>query len=266
MKFFTHPGTWTFLALLAVGMGIAFPIAAPALIVVALIFTVAATVSLIPYAIRYVQKLRKEAKAAGYLEDTSIFKIAFDKFKQWAKDHPMQAFLVGLGLALFVTALVLTIGFFTGGGALVVVAGGAVVATGGGMFAFMAPVFAAIAAPFAAAAAAAGVAIADAAFVAAAIAVFTLAALNVTNTAKRIFAWLDGFRLKGHGHVEYAVMDDPDKTLGQRISETLAEGATYLSEVRAGMSRALFAKPAGHGRHSDDESPLIELGNRNDKL
>jgi len=250
-KFFSHPGTWTFLVLLMVGMAIAFPFAAPALIVAALTFTAAATLSLIPYAIRYVQKLRKEAKAAGYLEDTSIFKIAFDKFKQWAKDHPMQAFLVGLGLALFVTALVLTIGFFTGGGA----------------FAFMAPVFAAIAAPLATAAAAAGVAVANTVLTAIAAGLFVLATLHVANLAKRFFQFIDEFRWLNHGDVNYSLAklheDQPATPFAKAtkaVGESFTEAGTYLSEVAAGMryvAKSIFnpsgpdAPDSGNARNQD---------------
>ncbi len=237
-KFFSHPGTWTFLVLLMVGMAIAFPFAAPALIVAALTFTAAATLSLIPYAIRYVQQLRKEAVEAGYPADASIIKIAFDKFKQWAKDHPMQAFLVGLGLALFVTALVLTIGFFTGGAA----------------FAFMAPVFAAIAAPLATAAAAAGVAVANTVLTAIAAGLFVLATLHVANLAKRFFQFIDEFRWVGHGDVNYSLVkldeDQPATPFAKAtkaVGESFTEAGTYLSEVAAGMryvAKSIF-KPSG---------------------
>lgn len=180
-NFFTHPGTWVLLALLAVGIGFALPFVAPALVIfaaVAIGFAAIATpFYLLSNAINYVSKCvnyKYKVKQNSQDESDKVIKAAFITIKDWAEVHPVQAIIVGVGLAVLITALVLTIGFFSGGAA----------------FAFMAPVFATIAAPFATAAAAAGVQLGLAALAGT---IFILAALNITNIFKRLASWFDSF-------------------------------------------------------------------------
>ncbi len=189
-KFFTHPGTWVFLALLAVGLGFALPFVAPALMIfaaVAIGLAIIATPSYLYFNGRkYASEQDKnhQPRFLANVEDIKqgsdptlgeLIKAAFATIKDWAKAHPAQAFIVGVGIGLLITALVLTIGFFTGGAA----------------FAFMAPVFAAIAAPFATAAASASLQLGLAALAGT---TFVLAALNITNIFKRLATWFDSFK------------------------------------------------------------------------
>ena len=159
-KFLSHPGTWSFFALFAIGIAILTPVSAPAWVLVSAI-------------------------AIGFAAITSIFHFLKIKEKvldspgtslgHWVKYHPAQALIMLLGLGLFITALVLTVGF----------------ATGGAGFAFMGPFFGTIMAPFAAAAASAGIQLN---LVALAGFTVVLASLCIPNTLKRLAAWIDSFQ------------------------------------------------------------------------
>jgi len=188
-NFFTHPGTWVFLALLAVGLGFALPFAAPALMIFAAVAIGLAAIATPFYLLFNANKYgnnkslyfqpRFHQNIADIKQGSDptlgeFIKAIFATIKDWAKANPVQAIIVGVGIGLFITALVLTIGFFTGGAA----------------FAFMAPVFAAIAAPFATAAASAGLQLGLAALAGT---TFILAALNITNIFKRLASWVDSF-------------------------------------------------------------------------
>lgn len=177
-----HPGSWILGSLIAVGVAFAMPAIAPALVIAAALATaIAAPIALIFQAVKWFGKKRAR--------DGSGIKILED----FIKAHPFQFAAILLAVGLLVTALVLTIGFFTGGGAFAVV-GGVVAATGGGAFAFMAPVFAAIAAPFATAATSWGISLCLPALAGFCL---TIAALNLPNTIKRFLGWLDSFKYDG---------------------------------------------------------------------
>lgn len=167
---FKHPGTWTFLSLLSVGIAIAVPPAAPILVPVAAACIGAATITSGHFF--WTNKVTVDDKD---LPDR--YKTA-ERLHRFFKNHPIQLTIAILAFGLFITALVLTIGFFTGGAG----------------FVFMAPVFAALAAPFAAAAASAGIQLALAGLAGTA---FVLASINIPNTLKRFSAWLDGFIYDG---------------------------------------------------------------------
>jgi hypothetical protein len=157
-----HPGTWTFLALSFIGIGIAVPPAAPGLVVAAAVLLLPIVVTSFHF---FGTHKHRDENSPNPLE----------RFLHFVQNHPVQAAIAFLAFGLFVTAFVLTIGFFTGGAG----------------FAFMAPVFAAMAAPFATAAASAGIELAVSALAATTL---VLASINIPNTLKRFSAWLDSFK------------------------------------------------------------------------
>lgn len=172
------------------------------------------------------------------LLNTPVWGIGVINFLQWIlggkiisgkQSHPWQVFFVGLGVAAFIVALVLTIGFFTGGGAFAVV-GGVMVATGGGAFAFMGSVFAPIAGLFAASTAAGVAAGTTAAFTPGALAfisglLFTIAPLNlIANTPKRLLSFF------GASEPEDDSIEKPDKD--SRETKVSEKGVDYSEKQR----------------------------------
>lgn len=211
-EFLSQPGTWTFVTLALILTGIFVPVAAPALILAAVITTGLAGVSLILSINRYVDDLwlrygitdSKDRTFAAFLQHS------LQELMHWADQHRMQVAIVAIAVGLLITAVVLTAGFFTGGGAFAVV-GGALVVTGGGAFAFMAPLFTAIAAPFAAAAAAVG---AEVSLAALAFTSVFLAVCCIPDVFRRIADWLDGFEVKPVGNKGgLQVQDDAEVSL-----------------------------------------------------
>jgi hypothetical protein len=139
-------------------MGILMPFSAPGFVILAAIATAVATV-LFPF---YIKR--------RLISDLSIFAPKKEGF-DWAKAHYIQAIIVGVGIGFFIAALVLTIGFFTGGAG----------------FMFMAPLFQALMTPFASL----GIPLslpALAGFF------FVLAPLCLANNLKRFAGWLDSFK------------------------------------------------------------------------
>lgn len=174
-KLGTRPGTWMFLALLAIGMGMLVPIAAPGLVITALVM-LAFTAITLPFYIRGF--FRKDTdNDTPYGNNVSSYGAKNDGLVSYFfKKHPAQAIALTVGLAFFVTTMVLVIGGLTG------------------VFPFMLPLLAAVAAPFTAAAMAGGFSLAVPVLVG-----FTLilASLNLTNVVKSVLAWLDSFRYDG---------------------------------------------------------------------
>jgi hypothetical protein len=187
------------------------PIAAPVLILVAAVEIVLAALTFIPYALNFKDiRLRLEGfpPYSGWgNKDIVGHRDGFFKF------HPVQAIVVGLTAAAFITALVLTIGFFTGGAG----------------FAFMAPLFSAITAPLAMAAASAHVSLFLPALVGFC---FVIAPLTIGNNLKRFLGWLDSFASDGSTAL---LVDDMHWTSNKRNLEDNAR--TALSD--AGMPQAL---------------------------
>ncbi len=252
-KFFTHPGTWVFLALLAVGLGFALPFVAPALMIFAAVAIGLATIfTAIHLGMHFkntlIPKLREQYdKSDADMPDDdddltvgNYITLTFRALKDWAKDHKVQAIIVGVGIGLLITALVLTIGFFTGGAA----------------FAFMAPVFAAIAAPFATAAAAAGLQLGLAALAGT---TFVLAALNITNIFHRLADWFDSFKYdyaaqvdnnKGHGKMDKDAWEQGRENAVAAIVDP-EDGIGYFPAIFFGMAATIK-----NGLASVDEDKL----------
>ncbi len=178
LRQFFHPGTWILFSLLAVGAAMLFPPFAPALIIFAAVAIGVAALTFAPYVVSFFSRktpisfFPHSPKAKG--------------LPDWVHAHPFQVAIVAAGVALFIVALTLTIGFFTGGAG----------------FAFMAPVFAALAAPFAAAGASAGISLSLSALAGTTL---VLGVLNLTNTLKRFTAWIDSFK---YDHAATAVQDN----------------------------------------------------------
>lgn len=175
-----HPGTWTFLALLMVIIAAALPFAAvPLLVTAAALMGVAALVSIYFF---FTDLANRTFASFNHLYEESeyntknisgskkISKFLLEAFWLFADEHPIQLAIILIGAALVITALVLTIGFLTGG------------------FGFMAPVFAWLSVPFIAAT---GSQLSAAALV---FATLMLAAINLPNTLKRFAAWVDSFK------------------------------------------------------------------------
>ena len=177
-----RPGTWVFLALAAIVLGMLVPLAAPGLVITAAVMIGLAAATL-PFYIKgfFTRGDNNNASAidaAG--ENVGGYGIKkpvtlADPISYFFKNHPVQAAILVIGMLGFITTLVLTIGFFTGGAG----------------FVFMAPLFAALSAPFAAAATAGGISLAIPV-----LAGFTLvlASLNLTNVLKSLVAWVDSFK------------------------------------------------------------------------
>lgn len=208
-----HPGSWILGSLIAVGVAFAMPAIAPALVIAAFVGCLIAVPTLIFQAVKWFKKTKGDD--------------GIKTLKNFIKAHPFQFAAILLAVGLLVTALVLTIGFFTGGGAFAVV-GGVVAATGGGAFAFMAPVFAAIAAPFATAATSWGISLCLPALAGFCL---TIAALNLPNTIKRFLGWLDSFnydaamaKAKADNASESESIAWSDKKVAsEKVNELLAE-------------------------------------------
>lgn len=243
-KFFMHPGTWVLFTLLFVGMGILFPLSAPALLI-----TAAVTIGLaaIFTAVHLVNRFKDtfvpkiEALFSESMENITLpMKLIGSAvvLAEWAKAHQVQAVIVGLGIGLFITTLVLTIGFFTGGAA----------------FAFMAPVFATIAAPFAATAASAGVQLSLAALAGTTL---VLASLNITNIFHRLATWIDSFKYdtfaaKDNDEDEQNRSDDwkADRKTAVETIGTNA-GPSYREAIFSGMKATVL-----NGFSSPDDEKL----------
>jgi hypothetical protein len=172
LRQFFHPGTWILFSLLAVGAAILFPLSAPALMIFAAVAIGVAAVTFVPYVVSF---LNNETPISFFFPRSHRFDV-HAAHEGWGREHYIQLAIMTIGVAAFIAALVLTIGFFTGGAG----------------FAFMAPVFAALAAPFAAAGASAGCV--SLSLSALAGTVLVLGVLNLTNTLKRFTGWLDSFR------------------------------------------------------------------------
>ncbi len=252
-NFFTHPGTWVFLALLAVGLGFALPFVAPALIIFAAVAIGLAAIATPFYLYFNANKYLDDddlhhqpqflAKTRSDSTLGEVIKAAFATIKDWAKAHPAQAFIVGVGIGLLITALVLTIGFFTGGAA----------------FAFMAPVFAAIAAPFATAAASAGLQLGLAALAGT---TFVLAALNITNIFKRLATWFDSFIYDYAAEMKNREEDVHSPNTGRRWAEqkeNAVQELVFHKDHGIGYFKAVFLGAVAdikNGLASVDEDKL----------
>jgi hypothetical protein len=167
-----HPGTWVLNALAMVGIAMLVPIAAPGLLLVAAVSIVLAAIAFIPYALNFIIVATDSKGFPPYSGWEDKKTLAENEF---FKSHPVQAIVVGLTAAAFIAALVLTIGFFTGGAG----------------FVFMAPLFSAMSAPFAIAAASAHLSLFMPALVGFC---FVVAPLTIGNNLKRFLGWLDSFK------------------------------------------------------------------------
>jgi hypothetical protein len=191
-----HPGFWMFLILAAVGIGMLAPLAAPALMIAAMVMLVPAFIATV---VMYTKDMRAPDRRDAFLTKHHI--------GNFTKKHRGQLAIVLLGLGLFITTLVCVIGFLTGGAA------------------FMAPLFAALSGPFTAAAAAGGISLAIPV-----LAGFTLilASLNLTNIVKNIAAWLDSFKYD-------AVMAKAKAVEQQQVSQKGEESSEEEEEVALGV-------------------------------
>lgn len=234
-RLFKHPGLWMFLILAAVGIGMLAPLAAPALMIAAMVMLVPAFITTI---YMYLKDMKGPLRRQAFMTKHN--------FADFLKNHKGQLAIVLLGIGLFITTLVCVIGFLTGGVG----------------FAFMAPLFAAFSAPFAAAAAAGGISLAVPV-----LARFTLilASLNLTNIVKNIAAWFDSFTkdallaeakkagpekepLRDAQPQEAAKPDDMkmprdinwnDKNEVQQLTDKLIAEKGYLPVIGAGMGHVL---------------------------
>lgn len=229
-------------------MGILFPLSAPALIIVAGLTISIAAITTIFHLIRhwnetFVPKISAALEAEGIDPDRATpnqtWPMIIVALKRWAEAHKAQAFIVGVGIGLFITALILTIGFFTGGAA----------------FAFMAPVFTAIAAPFVAFTTSFGLQLSIAALSGTTL---ILASLNITNIFHRLATWFDSFIY------DYAAAKNTSKSFlnqgdgwAQIRKDEVAEkvfgndGIGYFPAVISGM-----AATVGNSFRSPDEDRL----------
>ncbi len=216
LRQFFHPGTWILFSLLAVGAAILFPPFAPALIIFAAVAIGVAAIAFIPYVASYLPV--KAFNPIRFFTPSPDLKI----FDNWWKAHPVQVAIVAIGVAAFITALVLTIGFFTGGAG----------------FAFMAPVFAALAAPFAVAGASAGISLSLSALAGTAL---VLGVLNLTNTLKRFAAWIDSFK---YDHAAALVGEDKYNrpwNIGERDRVVKENNINNASNYPAAVFKGMWA-------------------------
>jgi hypothetical protein len=156
-----------------VSIAMLMPIFAPALLLAAAIGISIATIAFIPYILNFFTWFHRPLRMKGVAPYSGISeKLDMD----FISDHRAQLAIILLTAATFITALILTIGFFTGGAG----------------FLFMAPIFSAISSPFAVAAASAHISLflpALAGFC------FVMAPLTIGNNLKRFLGWLDSFKL-----------------------------------------------------------------------
>jgi|GEM_PF-5036032 len=143
-----HPGNSLTLAFLLIGVGLALGAACPpALIFVALGVAAFSAVSALVYGIRWlsrdynlykakvaanspevIDRVRKDAYSLYATEEKTknYFSYCIDRLGKWAGEHKGQAIVMGIGFALFVTAVVVTALAFTGGLATVPILAGVI--------------------------------------------------------------------------------------------------------------------------------------------
>jgi len=119
------------LAFLLIGVGLALGAACPpALIFAALGVAAFSAVSALVYGVRWLSRDYNvyKAKVAANDPDTAegYFTYCMNRLGKWAGEHKGQAVVMGIGFALFVTALVITALAFTGGLAAVPILAGVI--------------------------------------------------------------------------------------------------------------------------------------------
>jgi hypothetical protein len=160
MNLLLHPGTWVAVGVILVGCCIAFPLVVPILAPIAMTSFAVSVPAFIEYIIKGIEPYIDGFNPGKHGSVKGDIKYFFTK-------HPFQAAVLLLTVALFITALVLTIGFFTGGAS----------------FAFMAPLLAVGAGSLF------GPALVGFAAV--------MAPLTLGNNLKRFLGWLDSFTRDG---------------------------------------------------------------------